>query len=80
MLNAKGGEIKAKATGSTVTYEFQKLFCFDLVFFIKTFLAAKRSPLIEKLLSCAGETFLMKKGSFWILIKTSLGKWFDLQN
>jgi hypothetical protein len=27
VLNAKGAEIKAKATGSTTTCEFQKLFC-----------------------------------------------------
>jgi hypothetical protein len=41
VLNAKGGEIKAKATGSTVTCEFKKVLCFELVFFIKTFLTAR---------------------------------------
>jgi hypothetical protein len=32
VLNAKGGEIKVKATGSTATCEFQKLLCLELVF------------------------------------------------
>jgi hypothetical protein len=41
VLNAKGGEIKAKATGSTVTCVFQKILCFELVFLIKTLLIAR---------------------------------------
>jgi hypothetical protein len=36
VLNAKRGEIKAKATLSTATYEFQNLLCFELVILIKT--------------------------------------------
>jgi hypothetical protein len=60
VLNAKGGEIKAKAIGSTTTCEFQKLLCFELDF------AAKRSPLIAKLFSYGGEIFLMVKGGFGI--------------
>jgi hypothetical protein len=32
VLNAKWGEIKAKATGSTTTCEFSKLLCLVLVF------------------------------------------------
>jgi hypothetical protein len=40
VLNAKGGEIMAKATGSTVTCVFQKIFCFELVFLIETLLIA----------------------------------------
>jgi hypothetical protein len=35
VLNAKGGEIKAKATGSTTTCEFQKLLCLILVVWSK---------------------------------------------
>jgi hypothetical protein len=66
VLNAKGGEIKAKATGSTTTCEFHKGLCFELVFFIKTLLIAKRSPLIAKIL-LRGEIFLLgKRGSFGI--------------
>jgi hypothetical protein len=41
VLNAKGGEIKAKATGSTATCVFQKIFCFELVFLIETLLIAR---------------------------------------
>jgi hypothetical protein len=52
---AKGGEIKAKATRSTTTCEFQKLLCLVLVFLIKTLLTAKKSPLIAELLSCGGK-------------------------
>jgi hypothetical protein len=40
VLNAKGGEIKANPIGSTATCVFQKLLCFELVFFIKTLLTA----------------------------------------
>jgi hypothetical protein len=62
VLNAKGGEIKANATGSTTTTEFQKVLCIELVFFIKDLLIAKMSPLIAILLSYGGEIFLMGKG------------------
>jgi hypothetical protein len=41
MLNAKVGEIKTKATGSTTTCVFQKVLCFELVFFIKTLLTTR---------------------------------------
>jgi hypothetical protein len=61
VVNAKGGEIKTKATRSTTTCEFQKVVCVELVFFIKTLLTAKRSPLIAKLFSYGGESFLMGK-------------------
>ena len=74
VLNAKGKKIKTKATRSAATYAFQKVLCFELVFFIKTLLTdqnplnIKRSPLIAKLLSCREETFIMGKGGalgFW---------------
>jgi hypothetical protein len=49
VLNAKGGEIKAKATGSATTCEFQNFSVVRiLVFFIKTLL-------FQKLLSYEGE-------------------------
>jgi hypothetical protein len=49
VLNAKGGEIKAKATGSVTTYEiFKNLSVSILGFFIQTLL-------LQKLLSCGGE-------------------------
>jgi hypothetical protein len=35
VLNAKGGEIKAKETGSTTTCVFQKVLWFELVFLSK---------------------------------------------
>jgi hypothetical protein len=38
VLNTKGGEVKAKALGSTSTYGFQKVLCFELLFLIKTLL------------------------------------------
>jgi hypothetical protein len=41
VLNVKGGEIKAKPIGSTATCEFQKLLCFDLVFFYQNLLHSK---------------------------------------
>jgi hypothetical protein len=67
VLNAKGEEIKAKATGSTTMCKFQKDLCSELVFLIKTLLIVKRSRLIAKLFFYGG-------------VKTSHGKWFDLQN
>jgi hypothetical protein len=41
VLHAKDGEIKAKASRSTTTCEFQKLLCFEHVFLIKTHLTAR---------------------------------------
>jgi hypothetical protein len=41
VLNAKGGEIKVKATGSTATCVFHKVSCFELVFLIKILLIAR---------------------------------------
>jgi hypothetical protein len=63
----KGEKLKAKATGSTTTCEFQKLLCLVLVLY--------QNPPIAKLLSCG-----KKGGSFWLLIKIDLEKCFDLQN
>jgi hypothetical protein len=62
----KGEKLKAKATGSTTTCEFQKLLCLVLVY-IKTLLLQNYS-------------LVGKGGSFWLLIKTDLEKCFDLQN
>ena len=72
VLNAKGGEIKAKETGSTTTCVFQKVLWFELVFFITALFAAKRSPLIAKLFSYGGEIFLVRRWGVWYLNKTSL--------
>jgi hypothetical protein len=56
VLNAKGGEIKAKATGSVTTYEiFKNLSVSILGFFIQTLL-------LQKLLSCGGEIWLWENG------------------
>jgi hypothetical protein len=62
----KGEKIKAKATRSTATCEFQKVFVFELVFLIKTLLIAKRSPLIAKLFSFGGVIFLWEKGELLV--------------
>jgi hypothetical protein len=60
VLNAKGGEIKAKATGSATTCEFQNFSVVSiLVFFIKTLL-------FQKLLSYEGEIWLWEKGEFLV--------------
>jgi hypothetical protein len=56
VLNAKGGAIKAKATGSTATCEFSKNIVLILVFWSKL-------P-YWKLLSCGGEILIMRKGEF----------------
>jgi hypothetical protein len=60
MLNAKGGEIKAKATGSTTTCEFQNLLC-STCLLIKTLLLQNYSLVEEKF-------DYGKRGSFWLLI------------
>jgi hypothetical protein len=57
-----------------------KLLCFELVLFDQNPLDFKKSPLIVKLLSCGGKPSYEKKRAFGFFIKTSLGKWFDLQN
>jgi hypothetical protein len=41
MLNAKVGEIKTKATGSTTTCVFQNVLFLNLSFFIKTLLTTR---------------------------------------
>jgi hypothetical protein len=67
-LNAKGGEVKAQATGQTPLVILKSLLCFELFCFIKTLLIAKRSSLTAKLFSCGGQIFLMGKGGafgFW---------------
>jgi hypothetical protein len=76
VLNAKGGEIKAKAIGSASTCEFFKNLSVSILgFFIKTLL-------LQKLLSCWGEICLWEKGRGFVafFIKTSIEKYFDLQN
>jgi hypothetical protein len=60
VLNAKGGEIKAKATGSAnhlwISKEFQNFSVWFLVF--------DQNPLIANLFSYGGEIWLWKKGEF----------------
>jgi hypothetical protein len=59
--NAKGGEIKAKATGSATTCEFFQNFSVSIHGFLW------------------GRNLIIGKGGvFWILIKTSLERYFDL--
>jgi hypothetical protein len=41
VVNAKQGEIKAKAIESTTTCVFQKLLCFKIVLLMKTLLSAR---------------------------------------
>jgi hypothetical protein len=65
VLDAKGEEIKAKATGSATTYEFFKSFSVKILYC--------------KNCSLMGEKFGHgKRGSFWYLIKTSLERYVDL--
>jgi hypothetical protein len=54
VLNAKGGEIRAKATWSIATCEFLKLLCLVLVFWSK--------PSWYKTTLLWGEIFIMGKG------------------
>jgi hypothetical protein len=66
VLNAKGGEIKAKATGSATTCEFFKILVVS-------------KPFITKTALLWGEIWLQKKGEFsdsWL--KTSIKSYFDL--
>jgi hypothetical protein len=72
VVNAKGGEIKAKATGSTVTYEFQKLLCLNFSFWSKpSWLKEEPSNCKTTLLSGRNLSY-GKKGSFWIWSKLVL--------
>jgi hypothetical protein len=61
VLNAKGGEIKAKANGSATTWEILKIVELELLIYQNT--------LIAKIWSLVGRMFdYGKKGEFWILI------------
>jgi hypothetical protein len=70
VLNAKGGEIKAKANGSATTCEISKrveLELFDLSKYSYCLLLSKVGLLW-------GECLIMgKRGSFWLLINFSIG-------
>jgi hypothetical protein len=70
--NAKGGQIKAKATRSANHLWISKIVELDYWCLIKIVLLQK------KLLSYGGEIRLWEKGSFWHLIKFTLEKSFDL--
>jgi hypothetical protein len=66
VLNAKGGEIKAKANGSATTCEFLKTIELELL------ICPKYSYC--KIWSLVGENFdYGKRGSFWHLINFTLG-------
>jgi hypothetical protein len=67
VLNAKGGEIKAKANGSATTLRILKIV--ELKFLIcPKYSYCKIWPLV------GGEFFIMaKRGSFWHLINFTLG-------
>ena len=66
MLNAKGGEIKAKANGSATTCEFLKTIELELLICQNT--------LIAKFGLLWGDFMIMgKRGSFWNLINFSIG-------
>jgi hypothetical protein len=71
VLNAKGGEIKAKANGSANHLRILKIV--ELEFdFVKIFK-------LQNLVSCGGEFFIMgKRWSFLYLINFSLGTSLDL--
>jgi hypothetical protein len=72
VLHAKEGEIKAKAIGSTTTCEFFKNFSVSILDFWSKLSYCKNYSLV-------GEKFdYGKRGSFWLLIKTSLERYFDL--
>jgi hypothetical protein len=71
VLNAKGGEIKVKATGSANHLWISKIVALDPWCLIKTLL-------LQKLFSYGGEIRLWEKGEFWHLIKFTLEKSFDL--
>jgi hypothetical protein len=61
VLNAKGGEIKAKANGSATTLRILKMVELELLICQNT--------LIVKFWSLVGRMFdYGKKGSFWLLI------------
>jgi hypothetical protein len=72
VLNAKGGEIKAKANGSATTCEFWKLVNFEINR-VRAFDLSK-ILLVQNLVSCGGEFMIMgKRGSFRHLINFTLG-------
>jgi hypothetical protein len=73
VLNAKGEKLRPKQLEQTATCVFQKILCFELVFFYQNPLNSKRSPLIAKLISYGGEIFIMRKRiSFWLLDQNCL--------
>jgi hypothetical protein len=66
VLNAKGGEIKAKANGSATTCEISKRVELELLICQNT--------LIVKIWSLMGRMYdYGKKGEFWLLINFSIG-------
>jgi hypothetical protein len=70
VLNAKGGENKAKATGSATTCEFQKI---ELQFvFLSNYCYCKIRTLMEENFDYG------KRESFWHLIHFTLGISLDL--
>jgi hypothetical protein len=66
VLNAKGGEIKAKANGSATTCEFWKTIELEL-------LIGQNTLKLQNLVSYGGEFDYGKRGSFWLLINFILG-------
>jgi hypothetical protein len=61
VLNAKGREIKVKATGSTTTCEFFEKFKCKYTWFFD------QNPLIAKTTLLWGRNLIMgKRGSFWL--------------
>jgi hypothetical protein len=72
VLNAKGGEIKAKATGLANHLWISKIGELNFLCLVKTLLFAKKCSLM-------GENFdYGKRGSFWHLIKVTLERSLDL--
>jgi hypothetical protein len=67
VLNANGGEIKAKANGSATTCEISKRVELELFDLFKILLLSKFGLLW-------GECMIMgKRGSFWLLFNFSIG-------
>jgi hypothetical protein len=64
VLNAKGGEIKAKANGSATTWEFWKLKIVELEFFV-----CQKKLLLQNLVSCGENLWLWEKGEFLDLVQ-----------
>jgi hypothetical protein len=79
VLNAKGGKLKTKTTGSTITCEFFKKLSEGEKFAKGILGFLSKSSYCKKLLSCGRRNLIMGKGgSFWLFVKTSLEKYFDL--